>query len=135
MCTQIKAISLTKRRLPVRTAAARGRLQRARLSKQSPATPQDTVPVPRMSSQLRERKKGKTGRAQPSPQEEEDTKKPQEEPVDLEPNIYVAIGIMLLFAMVLGIFIYYKVDQRNNGPFASFVNDNILPKNRYQKVG
>ena len=100
-----------------------------------------------MSSELRERKKGASGRSeQPQTREEEDTKKSlaDQGPVDLEPDIRVAGGIMVMFFVVLGIFVYYKIDNRDDGPFAVFVNKNILeplepwvvPKNRYQqKVG
>ena len=90
-----------------------------------------------MSEQVRQRKKGGTGKQRPVRTEEEDTKKqqqPGEGPVDLEPNIYVAIGLVLAFFAVLGVLAYYKIDQRNNGPFYSFINDKILPKNRYQKI-
>lgn len=86
-----------------------------------------------MSDQLRKRKKGAGVKEEPVRKEEEDTKKQQEGPVDLEPNFYVAIGLVLAFFSVLGVLVYYKVDQRTNGPFYTFVNNNILPKNRYQK--
>ena len=83
-----------------------------------------------MASQLRERKKGASKQA---PLKEEDTKKDDYQPPDLEPNLYVAISIMLIFGLIVGAMLYYKVDQSNNGPFAAFVNNNFMPKNRYQK--
>ena len=87
-----------------------------------------------MSSQVRERERGAARKQkQPEKEEEEDTKKEQG-PVDLEPNIFVAISIVLVFAAIVGTFIYYKFDGRNDGPFYTFINDNILPKNRYQKM-
>ena len=85
-----------------------------------------------MSSQVRQRKKPADGKQQRA--EEEDVKKQQAEPVDLQPNIYVAISIVLVFAAVVGTYIYYLVDRRTNGPFATFVDNNLLPKNRYQKI-
>ena len=83
-----------------------------------------------MASQLRERKKGGNKQA---PLVEEDKKKDEYQPPDLEPNLYVAISIMLVFALIVGAILYYKVDQSNNGPFAAFINNSLMPKNRYQK--
>ena len=94
------------------------------------------------SAGMRERK-----RAGNVPKEDEkefaneaDSKKEQkQEPVDLEPDFKVALALVLAFSALVGAFIYYKVDNRpeNNGPFAAFVNNNIIakimPKNRYQK--
>lgn len=83
-----------------------------------------------MAGSLRERKKAA---GQQPAREAEDTKKDEDQTPDLEPNLYVAISIMLVFALFVGLLLYYKVDQRNNGPFAAFFNTNLLPKNRYQK--
>ena len=80
-----------------------------------------------MANELRERKKGTTEKSSPAEK--------AEEPVDLEPNMWVVLGIILVFAALLSVFFYYKVDGRDNGPFYRFVNENFLPKNRYQKKG
>lgn len=103
-----------------------------------------------MSSGLRERKKGTDAKNEKTQTpEEEDTKKQQEElgPVDLEPDFKVVLALVLAFASLIGIFVYYKIDGRDNGPFATWVNTNIIdpivpplkrwfvPQNRYQKKG
>lgn len=89
-----------------------------------------SYPDSTMASSLRERKKAGGQKAAP---ETEDTKKDEDQTPDLEPNLYVAATIMLVFAFFVGLILYYKVDQRNNGPFAAFINNNLVPKNRYQK--
>jgi hypothetical protein len=83
-----------------------------------------------MAGSLRDRKKARRQQAAP---EAEDTKKDEDQTPDLEPNLFVAISIMLVFAFFVGLLLYYKLDRRNNGPFAAFINSNLLPKNRYQK--
>jgi hypothetical protein len=83
-----------------------------------------------MASSVRKRKK--VG-GQQAASEAADSKKDEDQIPDLEPNLYVAISIMLVFALFVGLLLYYKVDRRNNGPFAAVINNNLLPKNRYQK--
>ena len=96
-----------------------------------------------MSSGLRERKKGADSKTEPQVGHEEDKKK-EEGPVDLEPDFKVALAIVLSLFALLGIFVYYKIDNRDDGPFATIINANIvdpimrrLPDldNRYQKKG
>ena len=83
-----------------------------------------------MANEVRERKKASNEKSVPAQQEE---KRKEDEPVDLEPNFWVLLAIVLVFAALFGIFVYYKVDGRDNGPFYTFVNNNFLPTNRYQK--
>jgi len=100
------------------------------------------------SSSVRERKKGANDTNPPQVVELDD-KKPKTsdadlEPVSTDPDIGVVLALLLAFATVLGIFFYYKVDNRPPaGAFASCVNGNVLeplqeffiPPNRYQKGG
>ena len=83
------------------------------------------------NSSVRQRK-GQKEKEQP--RNEPDTKKDQKEEgqVDLEPNFWVAATIMLCVGAALGLFFYYRVDGANGGPFAAFIDANLLPKNRYQ---
>jgi hypothetical protein len=89
-----------------------------------------SYPDSTMASSVRKRKKAGGRQAAP---EAEDTKKDEDQTPDLEPNLNVAISIILVFTFFVGLLLFYKVDQRNNGPFAAFINNNLLPKNRYQK--
>ena len=68
-----------------------------------------------MANSLRERKKAGGKRAAPVA---EDTKKDEDQSPDLEPNLYIAISIMLIFAFFVGLLLYCKVDRRNIGPLA-----------------
>ena len=70
----------------------------------------------------------------PIEQRQIEVDKKKEQPLNLEPDMGVAIIIVMIFAAFIGLIIYYKVDQSNNGAFAAFVNSWLLPKNRYQKV-
>lgn len=91
------------------------------------------------SAGLRERKKVADATKEQDAVDEVDSKKEEQQPVDLEPDFKVVATIMVTFFTLLLLFVYYKVDNRpeNNGPFATFINNNILPiimpKNRYQK--
>ncbi|CAK4034522.1 Membrane steroid-binding 2 [Lecanosticta acicola] len=44
-----------------------------------------------------------------------------EGPPDLEPNIWVVACLFLLFSLVVGTFVFYKIDNRDDGPFATWV--------------
>ena len=72
-----------------------------------------------------------------SPQE--DTKPPkltQELKEDTEVGDSVALLVfvaIVLLALSMATYFYYKHDQENNGPFAAWVQNNLLPKNRYQR--
>jgi len=100
------------------------------------------------SSGVRERKRGANNTDPPQAVELDDKKLKSSdadgEQVNLEPEFGVVIALLLAFATVLGIFFYYKVDDRPPaGAFASWINGNVLeplqefltPPNRYQKGG
>ena len=48
-------------------------------------------------------------------------------------NFDVILWILLVLAVLGGVILYYNIDKKDNGPFAAFINNNLLPKNRYQK--
>lgn len=103
-----------------------------------------------MSSGLRERKKDGTAKTDLSvakeDYEEEDKKKEQAAqdlgPVDLEPDFFVVLALVVAFALAITAFVFYRIDNRTDGAYATFINRNIVdpmkrfatPKNRYQKV-
>lgn len=86
-----------------------------------------------MASGARERKKANNKKSTPA----QDTKTTTAEAeASEEPTLYVAVFIMLAFSLTFGLFVYYKMDERSNGSFAAFINQqiaNLKPKNRYQK--
>lgn len=99
-----------------------------------------------MASGLRERKKDGKAKTDLSPEKEEDLedeKKKLEElgPVDLEPDFFVVVALVAAFALVITAFVFYRIDNRTDGPYATWINYNIVdpmkrfatPKNRYQK--
>lgn len=103
-----------------------------------------------MASGLRERKRDGSAKTDLSTSADEDYVKQiefkEQTPADLEPDFKVVVGLILAFAAVLGTFFYYKVNNRpdTKGPFAAWVNTNIvpvlkkmsepfMPKNRYQQ--
>lgn len=75
-------------------------------------------------AELRERKPAaKQADAVSTPEYEKSKSKPYQEP-DLQPNVFVMIGMIAAFFTALGGLVYYKVDNREHGPFANWVNDN-----------
>jgi predicted heme/steroid binding protein len=83
-----------------------------------------------MPAELRSRK---VAAAAPSPvqQQEREIEKPKtlkkkkpadDGPVDLEPNIFVMLGMIAAFFGALFVLIYYKIDNRDHGNFALWVN-------------
>lgn len=100
------------------------------------------------ASSVRERKKDANNTKPPQAVELDDKKSETSnaglETANLEPEFGVVLALLLAFATVLGIFFYYKVDNRPPaGTFASWINGNVLdplqefftPPNRYQKGG
>ena len=81
-----------------------------------------------MANQLKQRKnaKGQTVVQQTS------GVKGDSQSSEVESNLYIAISFMLTVALLVGAFVYYKMEQGNKNPFASFI-DGLMPKNRYQK--
>lgn len=84
-----------------------------------------------MPTELRNRKVPSPGDPEPSPQKQEEDRsktkskggaKRSEAPPDLEPNIWVVASLFIAFSVVVGTFIFYKVDNRDDGPFATWVN-------------
>ncbi|SMY28837.1 unnamed protein product [Zymoseptoria tritici ST99CH_1A5] len=61
--------------------------------------------------QLEEKEKPKTLKKQPGPPT-----------VDLEPNIFVIFGMIVVFFTGLFLLVYYKIDNRDQGPVANWVN-------------
>jgi len=75
-------------------------------------------------SELRERKPA-TKEASIAPPEEVDDKKTKDAPAppDLEPNIWVLATLFVVFTAVVGSFFFYKVDNAQDGDFATWVNE------------
>lgn len=78
---------------------------------------------------LRQRKpvEGVTSNGKPTntPREEEDDSKRKraESDPDLEPNIWVLIWMIVVFMTGISLTFYYKFDNRNQGPFAAYINE------------
>ncbi|SMR60380.1 unnamed protein product [Zymoseptoria tritici ST99CH_1E4] len=80
-----------------------------------------------MPAELRSRK---PAAAAPSPVQLEEKEKPKtlkkKQPgpptVDLEPNIFVIFGMIVVFFTGLFLLVYYKIDNRDQGPVANWVN-------------
>ncbi|KJX99885.1 hypothetical protein TI39_contig348g00024 [Zymoseptoria brevis] len=80
-----------------------------------------------MPAELRSRK---PAAAAPSPVQPEEKEKPKtlkkKQPgpptVDLEPNIFVILGMIVVFFTGLFLLVYYKIDNRDQGPVANWVN-------------
>lgn len=76
-------------------------------------------------SELRERRPAPK-KAEASPEAEyEKSKIKRDEGPDLQPNVFVMIGMITTFFAALGVLVYYKVDNREHGPFAAWVNTNL----------
>ncbi|KAF1824846.1 uncharacterized protein K489DRAFT_377371 [Dissoconium aciculare CBS 342.82] len=78
-------------------------------------------------SELRERKPAAKVAEAASAIVERDDKKNRKDidprpPLDVEPNPVVLAGLFVLFSIVVGSLIFYKSDNANGGPFASWVN-------------
>lgn len=74
-----------------------------------------------MADNLRSRKKPQQ-QPQEKRQEEDRSKSKRDEGPDLEPNLYVILTLIAAIALLSGSFLYYKIDNRDHGPFASWVN-------------
>lgn len=81
------------------------------------------------SSSVRERKKAAGKKATRA---SDDIKDEDLGGTESELNPYTAVWLVLVFVMFVGSILYYQMDQKKNGPFAAFINKNVLPKNRYQ---
>lgn len=76
-------------------------------------------------AELRERKPApKQAVSSPKDGYEKSKDKPYDGP-DLQPNIFVMIAMIAAFFAALGGLVYYKVDNRDHGPFAAWVNTNV----------
>jgi predicted heme/steroid binding protein len=80
--------------------------------------------------ELRERKVASVPPPIAAKIEEIDNKKSRKDidprpPLDTEPSPYVLAILFIVFSLVLGSFFYYKTDNANNGPFATWVNTNF----------
>ncbi|CZT15270.1 uncharacterized protein RCC_01134 [Ramularia collo-cygni] len=88
-------------------------------------------------AELRERKPAPKQAQAPLRDEHEKSKsKPYEEP-DLQPNVFVMIGMIAAFFAALGGLVYYKIDNREHGPFANWVNTNypIIDRALNRQIG
>lgn len=75
-------------------------------------------------AELRERKPApKQAEVSRKVEFEKSKEKPHQE-IDLQPNVFVMIGMIAAFFAALGGLVYYKVDNREHGPFAAWVNSN-----------
>lgn len=59
----------------------------------------------------------------------------QQNPPDIRPDIRVVVSLLLGLMTIITTYYYYRVDLRNKGPFAGFVNDKILGRNPYERGG
>jgi hypothetical protein len=83
----------------------------------------------KMANSTRERKKAASKKAI----SQEHTSRDESENQVSDINFDVILWILLALAVLGGVILYYNIDKKDNGPFAAFVNNNLLPKNRYQK--
>ena len=86
-------------------------------------------------SNLRQRKPVTSdARNQTLQHHEEESPKEQKAP-DLSPDLRVVISFLLGLMTIITTYYYYRVDLRNRGPFAAFVNDKIIGFNPYERGG
>lgn len=85
-----------------------------------------------MASSLKERKKtaSKKAASQQGNRNKEETEDREPEVITFETILW----ILLVLVLIAGSIMIYKADLKRNGPFAAWVNKNLLPKNRYQKA-
>lgn len=76
-------------------------------------------------AELRERRPAaKPAETAPQDEWEKSKVRPDAGP-DLQPNVFVMIGMIAAFFAAVGGLVYYKVDNREHGPFAAWVNTNL----------
>ena len=84
-------------------------------------------------SDLRQRKLDNSDASNQTTQHQEEETHKQQDPPDLSPDIRVVVSLLLGLMTIITTYYIYRVDLRNKGPFAGFVNDKILGRNPYER--